>query len=233
MSATVAGATATQPPEHDSWCSGRCGLWAGTNTPACQPYPCRCNAYKAKKPAWGRDRCWWVKKTTGRTISECPCWGQVRNDKPASCCVHHPANPRYAPPPAPRSLDDLDVAPLLDFDRDHDRGRPVVDVALLDWNGFDPEVEHAPYERRWAAAELTCGCPTPFDEQKPARGWHCASCCSNFTSYAVGEVHRRRWTEPCRPPDTVRDVDTGFALLRQGADGVWSAAYPTAAKALH
>ena len=222
---SIAPAPATQPPEHARWCSGGCARWAAHNDPSCLPAPCRCNAYKASKPAWGRERCWWTKRNTDRVISECPCWGRERVDGlPAGCCAHHPANPRYAPPPVVRTLDDLDVAPYIEWDRP----AAPVNVALLDWNGFDPEVEHSPYVRTWTAEELTCGCKTPFDQAKPPKGWHCAGCCTNWSSYAVGEVHRRRWTEPCRPPDTIRDVDTGFPLLRQGVDGVWSAVYPTA-----
>jgi hypothetical protein len=117
------------------------------------------------------------------------------------------------------------VAPLLD---DWDRPAPRVDVGQLDWNNFDPEVEHSPYERRWKPEELTCGCATPWDGVKAARGWHCCDCHAHFKSYAVGEVHRRRWTEPCRAPETIIDVDTGRPLMYQGADGVWGPLYPTA-----
>lgn len=213
--------------QHARWCSGGCDRWIGTGAPTCLPDPCRCNAYRASKPEWARERCWWTRRGTDRIVSECPCWGRSRTEGlPGSCCAHHSANPRYAPPPAPRSLDDLDVAPLLD---DWDRPAPRVDVALLDWNGFDPEVEHSPYERLWAPEELTCGCPTPFDHDKRSTGWHCAGCCTNFKSYAVGEVHRRHWTQPCRDPQGIVDVDTGAPLMYQDGKGVWGPLYPSAA----
>jgi hypothetical protein len=218
--------TADPPDVHGPDCIGVCSRWVGLGTRTCLPTPCQCNTYRASKPAWGRERCWWIKRNTDRTVSACPCWGRKRADSlPAACCSWHPANPHYAPPP-PRTADDLDVAPLLD---DWDRPGPRVDVGQLDWNNFDPEVEHSPYARRWKPEELTCGCATPWDGVKAARGWHCSGegCHANFKSYAVGEVHRRRWTEPCRAPETIRDVDTGHPLMYQGADGVWGPLYPT------
>lgn len=223
MSVTLAAGTATQPPVHHASCAGGCGIWPVTGTAACMPYPCKCADTRKSRPKWAQDSCWWIKKTTERATSKCPCWGRVRDEAlSGNCCSWHPENPRYAPPPAPITLDDLDVAEYV-WDRPERR-----DAAEYDWS--DPEEEFAPYELLWTAEERTCGCKTPFDGARPPRGWHCSGegCHQDFASYAVGEVHRRRWTEPCRPPDTVRDIDTGFALLRQGADGVWSAAYPTA-----
>jgi hypothetical protein len=206
---------------HADDCEGRCSLW-GIGTPTCMPYPCQCAKTKAAAPDWGKLHCWWVKRGTDIITSRCPCWGDRRDGKPGACCAHHSANPRYAPPRPPRPLDDLNVADLVEWERP---AAKRVDIEDLWW---DPEVEYAPYIPRWTREELTCPCATPFDQQKPARGWHCASCHHDFASFGVGEVHRRRWTEPCRPPETVVDVDTGFPLLRQGADGVWTAAYPTA-----
>lgn len=223
----VADPPPVPPGDHAPDCDGRCSPWLAVGKPTCLPYPCQCFAYRASRPEWGRERCWWVKRNTERTVSGCPCWGQPRDGKPGTCCVHHSANPRYAPPPPPPTLDDLDVAPLLD---DWDRPAPRVDAGLLDWNGFDPEVEYASYERLWAPEELTCDCLTPFDQDRRPTGWHCAGegCHQNFKSYAVGAVHRRRWTEPCRPPWTIVDVDTGQALMYQDGKGVWGLLYPTA-----
>jgi hypothetical protein len=104
---------------------------------------------------------------------------------------------------------------------------PVIDVSLWLELPTDPEAEHGTYERRWTREELTCPCPTPWDASKTVKGWHCTQdgCHQNFTSYSVGELHRRRWTEPCRDPGGIRDVDTGAYLMRQAADGVWSIAY--------
>lgn len=213
---------AASPEVHARWCSGGCPRWFGTGDPTCLPSPCRCAQTKANRPEWARDSCWWIKKTTGRAVSKCPCWGRTRDEGlPGSCCAHHSSNPRYAPPPPPVTLDDLDVAPYVDLERPQ-----RVDAALYDWS--DPEEEFRPYALLWQAAERTCECVTPWDGEKRASGWHCASCCSNFKSYSVGEVHRRRWSEPCRPPHTIVDVDTGAPLMYQGADGVWGALYPTA-----
>lgn len=215
--------TVATPPEHADHCDGRCSLWLGTGTPLCLPSPCRCAQAKAARPDWATT-CWWIKKATGRPTSRCDCWGRERvPGLPGGCCAHHPGNPRYAPPPEPVTLDDLDIAPLVDWER------PArVDAALYDWT--DPEEEFGPYEPLWAAAERTCDCPTPWDGKKGAKGWHCSAddCHQHFTSYAVGEVHRRRWTEPCRPPHAIVDIDTGAPLMYQGADGVWGPLYPTA-----
>ncbi len=210
------------PTGHAADCPGTCGApWPGTGTPLCQPYPCRCAQTKANRPEWARDSCWWIQKTTGRATSRCPCWGRERIDGlPGSCCAHHSANPRYAPV-IPVTLDDLDVAPLIDWERPQRR-----DVAEYDWT--DPEEEYAPYEARWTAAERGCECPTPWDGKKNVKGWHCCDCHQHFASYGVGEVHRRRWTEPCRQPETILDVDTGHPLMYQGADGVWGPLYPSA-----
>lgn len=209
---------------HARWCSGGCRRWVGTGDPTCLPSPCRCNAYRATRPEWARDRCWWVKRGTERVVSLCPCWGRARDESlPGNCCAHHSANPRYAPPPPPPTLDDLDVAPLVDWERPQ-----RVDAAEYDWDGFDPEVEHEPYERLWQVEQITCTCVTPFDGDKRSVGWHCSNCCSNFKSYGVGAVHRRRWTEPCRPPESIVDVDTGQPLMYQDGNGVWGPLYPTA-----
>lgn len=224
---SIALAPTAQPPEqHARWCSGGCPRWFGLGAPTCVPWPCRCAETKANRPEWARDSCWWIKKTTGRAVSRCPCWGRERVDGlPGSCCAHHSANPRYAVH-VPATLDDIDVAPYLDL---ADRERPArVDAALYDWSGVDPEEEFRPYERMWTREESTCPCVTPWDGDKRATGWHCAACHEHFKSYAVGEVHRRRWTEPCRPPHTIVDVDTGAPLMYQGADGVWGPLYPTA-----
>lgn len=223
MSITLA--PATQPPEHAPWCPGGCARWLAVDTPGCQPYPCRCSDYKASKPAWGRERCWWTKRNTDRIISECPCWGRARYaDMPGSCCAHHSANPRYAPPPVVRSLDDLDVAPYIEWDRP----AAPVNVALLDWNGFDPEVEHSPYERMWTHEELHCDCPEPATWKKTSSAVHCTGCHEHFVNPGTFAQHRKIWWEPCRPPHTIVDVDTGRPLLRPGADGIWAASYPTA-----
>lgn len=216
--------TATKPPveQHAPDCDGRCTLWFGIGTRTCVPYPCQCAKTKANRPEWARERCWWIQKTTGRTVSRCPCWGQSRDGgRPGSCCAHHSANPRYAPPPPPVTLDDLDLAPLVEWERP-----PPVDAALYDWS--DPEEEFRPYERLWTREESTCPCVTPFDQDKRVTGWHCTDCHTDFKSYSVGEQHRKRWTEPCRPPEEIRDVDTGDPLMYQDGSGVWGLLYPSA-----
>lgn len=210
-------------PVHADDCAGRCSLWVGTGTPVCQPFPCACAATKAAAPDWGKLHCWWTKRGTEIITSRCPCWGDKRDGKPGGCCVHHSANPRYAPPPPPRGVDDLDVADYVEWDRP--AAKPV-DIEEL-W--FDPEVEFAPFIPRWTRAEMTCECPTPWDASKAVKGWHCCDCHGHFSSYSVGEQHRKRWTEPCRDPAGICDVDTGRPLMRQAGVDVWSLAYPTAA----
>lgn len=215
-------ATLDPPPvTHAPNCDGRCSPWLAIDAPSCQPYPCQCAKTKANRPEWADSSCWWIKKTTGRTVSRCPCWGMLRDGRPGACCAHHSANPRYALPPAPTTLDDLDVAPLVDWERPQ-----RVDAALYDWS--DPEEEFQPYERMWAPEDTTCPCVTPFDQDKRVTGWHCVSCHENFKSYSVGQQHRKRWTEPCRTPDSVKDVDTGNPLMYQDGNGVWGPLYPSA-----
>lgn len=215
----------TAAPVHAADCDGRCNRWIATDAPGCMPYPCACRKTRADRPSWAKDQCWWTHKLTGQPTARCPCWGQRRDGRPGHCCAHHSANPFYAPPPAPRALDDdPDVAPLVVWEPE-----PEHVPKDLDELWFNGEIEFPEYERRYRPEDLTCPCVTPWDGKKGAKGWHCAGegCHQHFSSYSVGEVHRRRWTEPCRDPADICDVDTGFPLLRQGGDGVWSAAYPT------
>lgn len=211
-------ASAAPPPEHARWCSGGCDRWLGSGAPTCLPAPCVCRKTRADRPQWAKDQCWWPHKLTGRPTAKCPCWGSKRDGKPGHCCAHHSANPFYAPPVPLRGLDDLDVAPLVVWVPEHV-------PKDLDELWFDGEIEFPEYERRYQPEELTCPCVLPWDG-KGAK-WHCCDCHQSFASYGVGEVHRRRWTEPCRDPADIVDIDTGRPLMYQGADGVWGALYPT------
>ena len=53
---------------------------------------------------------------------------------------------------------------------------------------------------------------------------HCPEdgCHRNFANTGTAAMHRKRWTDPCRPPEGIVDVDTGAGLLRLNVDGVWS-----------
>lgn len=80
------------------------------------------------------------------------------------------------------------------------------------------------YVRRWAAAELTCDCPTPWDSDKRPGGVHCVNCHTNWKSVSVMAMHQRRVTDPCRPPATLVDCGTGRPVVhgrREGAFVVW------------
>ncbi len=247
MSVTPTVATVPQPPaRHSSSCAGGCGMWIAANSPSCLPYPCMCAQTKANAPEWGRDRCWWVVKATGRTTSRCPCWGRERDGRPGGCCAHHSANPRYAAPiiePVPLIEFEMPAAPAgwhapherADWEPDEDvTDRPArVDAGLLDWSHLnvpthDPEIEYPVYVRRWTHAELHCDCPEPATWPKTSVTVHCTNCHTHWANPGTFAQHRRLWWEPCRAPADIRDVDTGRPLLRQGADGIWSAAYPTA-----
>lgn len=220
---------------HARWCSGGCPRWLATGVPTCLPAPCRCQETRADAPDWVRDRgnvtCWWRKKTTGQIRSRCPCWGDSRDGKPGDCCAHHSANPRYldvpaaaladpdAPPVVPDPVDPADLPPA-GWHAPHERA---------DWDddgepwGPDPARERKPFVRRWQPAELTCPCPTPWDAKKgPSAGVHCPTCHCDFANTGTAAMHRRRWTDPCIPPEGIVDVDTGAGLLRLSMDGVWS-----------
>lgn len=225
---------------HARWCSGGCPRWLATGAPTCVPYPCRCDETKANAPQFAKDRgdvtCWYRRKGTGALTSRCPCWGAPREDgPPLDCCAWHVASPRYLddrtaaflalvdaadtapddavmagpdetpePPPAPQEPD-----PLV-WDRDD--GEP--------W--ADRRTRREPYTRRWPKDTLSCTCRTPWDGTGRT-GVHCPSdgCHRHFANVMTADMHRKGWTEPCRDPATVCDVDTGVHLLILGPDDVW------------
>jgi hypothetical protein len=212
---------------HAADCTGNCGTpWAGTGTPSCQPYPCRCAETRADAPAWSDGKCWWIKRNTGQPRSKCPCWNGSRDGKPGDCCAHHSANVLYADPAAvlvepdapPPDMFDIPDGPA-DWHAPHDREPLWLDDDEEPW-GPDPAKERKPFVRRWQPAELTCDCGTPWDVPpggKPPKsiGFHCAGegCHTNWTGYPASTIHRRQWTGPCRPPESIVDCDTGDPLV--------------------
>ena len=216
---------------HARWCSGGCSRWIATGAPSCLPYPCRCPETKANAPQFVKDygavTCWWRSKITGALTSRCPCWGDEREGKPADCCSWHIASPRY--------LDDRHAAFLALAEAGRDPGNPDAELDTgavkagppaepdpLRWDDDGEPWEDrrrrlTPYVRRWKPAELTCGHPSGTE-----RGVHCPSCCRVFASELAASMHRRAWTDPCRDPDDVRDVDTGVHLLTLNHEGAWA-----------
>ncbi len=220
-----------KPPGHARWCSGGCPRWLGIDAPTCLPMPCQCEATKTANPEWGRrERCWWRSKRDHRIHCRCPCWGSPRDGRPGDCCAHHSANPRYIGA-IPETLDEAAEVQPHDVERDdpHETNPEAEDLDGLfsDWDDNPYAVVRQPYVARWTRAELHCPCITPFDQSKTSTGWHCPGegCHQNFKSWQVGSMHRRLWTEPCRPPAGLVDVDTGQHLMRQDAQGVWGVAY--------
>lgn len=227
-----------KPAGHARWCSGGCPRWIATGAPTCLPTPCQCEATKAAAPEWARDRCWWKDKKTLKIKSRCPCWGARRDGRPADCCALHLANPQYLDV---RAATFLAMSALTDPNATKDAQmtapgadepdeRPDTGGLWDDWDDMPPnpyEVVRMPYAARWTREELHCDCSTPFDSSKTSTGWHCPGegCHQNFRSWQVGSMHRRFWTDPCRPPDSLVDVDTGDPLMRQDAQGVWGVIY--------
>lgn len=179
----------------------------------------RCDPYLGKRGKWA-----------GRWNNMCPCWGQSPEGKPQGCCAYHPHNPRntgYA---------------LLGLDGEHVRlpGQTVEVLPgerkdrrrVVDIEGVDPEyaislglpvdIEPEPYVRRWAHAELHCACRTPWDHMVDAKGkplergigFHASCCHTNWRNSAVAAMHKRSITDPCRPPESIVDVERGVPVLR-------------------
>lgn len=228
--------------KHARWCSGGCRTWLATGAPTCVPDPCWCWKTKADAPEWGRDRCWWKDKVTGKFKSRCPCWGARRENKPAGCCALHLANPQYLDV---RAATFLAMTALADPDATKDAhmaapgedpgaepGRPDDDGLWDDWDDMPPNpyaVVRMPYVARWTPEELHCPCTAPDGWPKQSSAVHCTSCCESFANPSTFSLHRRHWTQPCRVPEEITDVDTGRMLLYQDGAGVWRDWYPTAA----
>lgn len=229
---------------HAETCDGACSRWIFANAPGCLPYPCVCERYKTER-GWGSDRCWYPRKVNGIAVggitSRCPCWGGKRESKPGNCCSHHSANPLYIwdsaagcrSIPGKVTLQDDEDPAGADSGATPEEVAHRPDLDELDWRyiddpWIDPDRQLPPFIRTWQPEELVCGCPTPWDVPPGKKvdirtvGWHCCDCHTNWTSYAAGAVHRRRWTEPCRHPSTILDVDTGKPLLELHGE-VWSA----------
>lgn len=225
-----------KPPGHARWCSGGCPRWLATGHPTCKPQPCQCEATKNANPEWGRrERCWWRSKRDNRIHCRCPCWGGPREGRPGDCCAHHSANPAYltatatieAAADADAEVAMHDAEPGDPGEREHDP--EDLDELFSDWDDNPYAVVRVPYVARWTREELHCDCPVPGG--KASSVVHCTAdgCHQNFANPSLFEQHRRDWRYPCRPPHTLRDVDTGEPLTYQDADGIWRARYPSAA----
>lgn len=202
------------------------GNWLVAGTPTTGLYPCACDQVDEDPPGWlvemaqregrGRDqipkcRPYLAKKgkRAGRWWSYCDCWGRRRDEAlPPQCCAWHAHNPAY------------DITSALGIDAvrqpatvyeasglpEPDDGLDVEDRMVHDW-----ETGLAPYVRRWAPAELTCPCLTPWDAEKDARkmGYHCCAdgCHRNFRNWSVAAAHKRYVTLPCKDPATQRNID--------------------------
>jgi hypothetical protein len=214
-------------------------VWLVAGTPMGQPYPCRCGDVDPDPPAWlievarraGRSRDQIPKcrpylaqkgKRAGRWWSYCECWGRRRDSGlPVDCCAHHEWNPAYvvtsslgiATVQQPATVYEASGLP------ESDDGLDVEDRMVHDW-----ETGLAPYARRWAAAELTCPCATPWDAERDARkmGYHCPGegCHENFLNWSVAVAHQRFVTMPCKSPASMFDID-GRPVYRARMVGVY------------
>lgn len=207
---------------HARWCSGGCPRWLATGAPTCMPDPCRCAETLAGRPDWVADpRCWWRNKA-GKLTSYCPCWGDARDGKPDDCCSWHLASPRY--------LTDTEEAYLALMDPDRaaeqmaeapERPEKPQETSPDRWDDERPwEAERPrrePYTPRWTRAEMHCA----HSADVLSKGVHCTSCCVTYATEIAAAMHRRLWTEPCRRPADIVDVDTGVALLIPDVNGVW------------
>lgn len=220
---------------HAAWCAGGCPRWLATGAPTCLPYPCRCPDTRANAPEWARKdpKCWWTAKTGGLR-SRCPCWGDIRDDKPDDCCSRHAANPAYLTDPETAFLttltdpDSEHAAAVLATVADPEDPEPAK-AALREaaetlnlrdderaW-GDDPARERKPYVRRWPPEDLACE-----HDVSAIKGIHCQSCHHVYATDIAASMHRRLWTELCRQPQDIRDVDTGAELLVRNAEGAWA-----------
>jgi hypothetical protein len=205
----------------------KCPKWIVTGTLSCQPYPCLCKQTRAQAyEDHGIEdaACWWRdKKRAGQLASRCPCWGRVRDDSlPQDCCSRHEANPQYVIP------DPVSFAPGVATKLDEaGEGEPAASVSegLTDHSeaparnrtagatGERAAGSTASYTRLWPASESTCGCPTPWDGEKTAKGHHCCGCHTNWDSPATASVHQRDIRHRCANPLSIVDVDTRRPLL--------------------
>lgn len=203
--------------------------------PPAEIYPCRCADYDTSPPAFvaeqyppgqvPRCRPWVSKKgrSFGLTVSRCPCWGRQRDERlPGTCCSWHEHNPTYLPALDALALREAAIAvaggktpppeagthPAVMFEDD---AESVPDEQA--WAEMRPAAPVEPHRRRWTAEELTCPCPTPWDGLKTKLGYHCMGCHTNWVNYMTATPHRRTLAGPCRPPESIRDCETGRALL--------------------
>lgn len=205
--------------------------------PPAEAYPCRCADFDPSPPAFIAEqyppgqvpncRPWVSRKgrSFGLTVSRCPCWGRVRDERlPATCCSWHDHNPTYLPLEDALALRETAIAaaggkappgdawarkaPAEVFDDDLE---PAPDEPT--WAAMRPAAPLEPYRRRWKPEELTCGCPTPWDGQSTKLGYHCMGCHVNWINYMTAAAHRRELRGPCRSPESIRDCETGRQLL--------------------
>lgn len=194
-------------------------------------YPCRCADLDPDPPAFVADqyppgqvpRCRpWVSKKGkdfGLTLSRCPCWGRLRDERlPDTCCARHEHNPWYLGAAEVAAL--KHAAIVAEYARSASPATVFEDVELPDDDTPGAPVRE-PYRRRWLADQLTCLCPTPWDHvvDKNGRplergaGYHCVGCHTNWVNYATATAHRRALAGPCLPPADIRDCETGRRLL--------------------
>ncbi len=239
--------TAAVAEMHASWCSGGCPRWLSSGAPTCLPIPCQCARTRADAPGWSDGKCWWIKKGGTQVRSRCPCWGGKRDDRPGDCCAHHSANPLYQTPNTGTAdpEDDATLTALAVVEDDSAPFEVPTDPAgwhapheYRDWQGDeddeqawgpDPAKVRKPFERRWPAEDLTCPCVLTYANDKRTANVHCVQCCQDFANPKTFSVHRRDWTRPCRPPQSIVDCDTGRPLLYQDGGRIWRDSYPSAA----
>lgn len=212
---------------HADGCPGDCPQWIVAGAPSCLPYPCQCAATRIdtkERYPWSDGACWWWAKLSGKIKSRCPCWGGKRDGKPGDCCTHHSANPLYAVTTA-AGIDQAGA----DQTADEPSSPPECDKPPTDADDIlDAWIHDGParkeFVRRWPPEALTCPCTLVF--AKTSAAVHCVACCQHFANPATFSIHRRDWTQPCRPPWSIVDVDTGRSLLAQDGAGVWRDSYP-------
>lgn len=185
-----------------------CPKWIVTGTLTCELYPCLCK--QTRQQAYEDHgiedaACWWKdKKRPGRLASRCPCWGRTRDEQlPRDCCSWHDANPTYL----------VEVPAVEAATGSTDAGEaPEHTISARTATGSTTGTPPA-YTRRYTPEQVTCDCRTPWDGQKTAGGYHCVACHTNWTNSSTATVHQRDVRHPCRPPESIVDIDTGRRLL--------------------
>jgi hypothetical protein len=196
-----------------------CPKWIVGGTKSCEPYPCFCEQTRASAPdSVAEPKCWWRKRGTGKLASRCPCWGRKLDDTlPSDCCGRHEANPQYVnvhpdavPGPAvAQTVDDRRLGEIGQREPEPRRATSMADGA----NMGEETPSYPMPERRWKPEEVTCVCPTPWDRQKTAGGYHCVACHTHFVNISTAMVHQRSILQPCRPPQSIVDIDTKRPLM--------------------